>query len=274
MRQLLVPAIIFWLLGQPLSTSAASACDTGAIQAKIKVEEYRSALTDLEGCAGSKGLARLKGLAYHGLFQPDSAVSFLQLAMKEGNQDDTVLCSLSEALLWNKRNDNSQAHDLLDRVKEKKSTPYLMAMASFYESSRKFSKALEMYNQALANENSALIQFHKALVLSWMDRLDESESLFTTLIDRENLSKGFKLKCRIQRAQVISWKKDLQKAVSELQSILKDAPKSIEARLGLGEVLEWQGLYKQAKDQYRDALLVDPDNLAAKQRLEKLLWVK
>lgn len=269
---ILVSAV--WLISFviPGFIGAAPTCDIGAIKAKLAAEDYRPALTELDGCVLPKGKSRLQGLAYYGMFRADSTVFFLQIASKEGDQDDTVLTALAETMLWGK--EKSQVRELLDQVKDKHAPAYCKAMASFYVSKRQFPKALEMYDQALLTEKSPVTLFHKAMLLSWMNRLNESLALYTKLIETDGLSKGFKVKCRIHRAEVISWKKDLDQAAAELRSVIEEEPKSLEARLGLGEILEWQGKYAEAKGQYRDVLLIDPENQASKQKLEKLLWVK
>ena len=252
---------------------AGPVCDLAAVRVKLEAEEFRMALSGLEPCVTEREQCRFAGLAYLGLFQPDSAVHFLRKARKAGYMDDTVLIGLAQAMLWTKTEGNAGA--LLDKVKDKGSAPYFMAMASLHEDNRRFAKALEMYDKAIAIQSPPYIpMFHKAMVLSWMDRLDESIALYTALMDSAGASRGFRTKCKVQRAGVISWKKDLERAERELREVIKQDPANAEGLLALGEVLEWRGRFKEAKNAYRDLLLADPGNQAAKQRLEKLLWVK
>lgn len=268
------PGLCLLLLAAPCrGAQVDTGCGLESVRMRFQEGEFQQALAGLEACPKAKEYTRLKGLIHHGWFKPDSAAHYLRIAYKDGFHDDEVLVGLAESLLWLKQTD--KAEPLLEKVKDKKAPAYLKAMATRYEMKRDFPKALAMYDQAIPAEKRPYITlFRKAMLLSWMDRLDESIALYTRLIDDEKVPAPFRAKCRIRRAEAISWKKELEPAVAELREVIKLDPKNPDAKLQLGEILEWQGRFKEAKDQYRDVLVADPENPVAKQRLEKLLWVK
>lgn len=247
-------------------------CAVPSVMATLGDGDFARALVEAEACRGAKDYPRLKGQAFHGLYQADSAIHYLRLAAKT-DKDDAVAVALAEALLWKKETKESVA--LLDQVKDKGTPSYYKAMATRFETQKKFPKALEMYDKAIAIEKVSFgTRFRKAMLLSWMKKLDASIALYTTLIESPGLPPGFKTRCVIRRAEVMSWNKDLDKAAAELTAVVAKEPGNAEGRLQLGQVMEWQGRFKEAKDQYRDVLVSNPENAEAKRRLEALLWVK
>lgn len=256
----------------PSPAAAPSGCVVTSVLAALGEGDFHRALADAEPCRESPAYARLKGQAFHGLFQADSAIHYLRLDAKKG-ADDAVNIALAEALLW--KNQVKEATRLLEGVKAKKTPSYFKAMATRYETQKKFSKALEMYDQALALEKgSPATRFRKAMLLSWMKKLDESIALYTELIDAPATPPELRSRCVVRRAEVMAWNKDFDKAAAELTALAAKETRNAEARLQLGQVMEWQGRFKEAKDQYRDVLVIDPEAAEAKRRLEALIWVK
>jgi tetratricopeptide (TPR) repeat protein len=247
-------------------------CLVPTVLGSLAQGDFAKALAEAEPCRGTPAYARLKGQAFHGLYNADSAIHYLRIDLDRG-KDDAVLVALAEALVW--KREVREAGRLLDKVRDRKTPSYCKAMASLHEARGKFAKAVEMYDQAIAAEKDpSATEFRKAMALSWQKSFDASIALYTALMERKGTPPGFRIRCQVQRAQVIAWKGDLDKAVGELQAALAQEPKRSEARLILGEIREWQGRFKEAKDQYRDVLLSDPENAAAKRKLEELLWVK
>lgn len=67
--------------------------------------------------------------------------------------------------------------------------------------------------------------------------------------------------------------KEFDKAIEILDDVVAKDPKNTSARFVKAQIFEWLGKYKDAKNLYKDILLVDKDNVEAKWKLEKLLWV-
>ena len=257
------------------ASAAASVCAAPAALARLAGGDFERALREAESCRGAPDYARLKGLAFHGLFHADSAVHYLRKARKE-MPDDAVAVALAEALTWRKgAKALEEAGRLLDAVEDKGTPAYFKAMAARFESQGRFPKAVEMYDKAIALEKDThATRFRKAMALSWMKSLDASIALYTELIESPSAPPDLRTRSLIRRAEVRAWNGDMERAVKELERVVAGQGRNVEARLQLGQALEWSGRFKEAKDQYRDALLADPANAAAKARLEGLLWVK
>jgi tetratricopeptide (TPR) repeat protein len=265
-----------WLLATALCLPGYASdrvCVVDEVQAELRNFDYERALSDVESCRLAPEYPRLKGLAFHGLYKTDSASHYLRLAMRRGLDDDLVLISLAETELWRKR--FRQAAPLLDKVVDKSSPAYLRVLALRHEQQEDFPEALALYNRALeAEPNSPATRFRKAVLLSWMRRLDESIALFTELIADERTPESFRLRCRVHRAEVMAWNKLRQPAEMELREVIRLDPKNVQAYLKLGLLLEWRSSYKEAKDAYKDALLIEPENREAREKLKSLMWVK
>lgn len=252
-----------------------ASCLVSSVLGSLARGDFAKALAEAEPCKGSAAYARLKGQAFHGLYHADSAIHYLRIDLAKG-KDDAVLVALAEALVWKKGSkETKEAGRLLDMVRDRKTPSYYKAMASFHEAKGRFAKAVEMYDKAIAAEQDpSATEFRKAMALSWMKDFDGSIALYTDLIARKEVPPGLKSRCRVLRAEVIAWEGDLEKSAGEFEAVLAAEPKRSEARMGLGMVREWQGRFKEAKDIYRDVLQSDPENAAAKRKLEELLWVK
>lgn len=265
------------LLGAGPAASAppgppSTVCVVPAVLADLAEGDFNKALAESEACRESPAYARLKGQAFHGLFQADSAVFYLRQDASRG-ADDVVNTALAEALLWKK--EVKEAVKLLGAVKDKKTPAYFKAMAARYEAEKKFPKALKMYDNAIVLEKVSFgTRFRKAMVLSWMKELDASIALYTALIEASGTPPGFKSRCIVRRAEVMAWNMDMDRAADELTALLQREKGNGEARLQLGQVMEWQGRFKEAKDQYKDVLVRNPEDAEAKRRLEALIWVK
>jgi tetratricopeptide (TPR) repeat protein len=252
---------------------AGPVCPVPEVMGLLGNGDFAQALMASEECRGHQVYPRLKGQAFHGLYQPDSAIYYLRLALK-GGRDDALIADLAESLVWKK--EIREAGQLLGGVKDKSGLPYYKAMASLLEAEKKFPKALAMYDKALALEKppSYGTRFRKAMLLSWMKKLDASIALYSEIINDKGVPRPLRTRCLIRRAEVRAWDHQFDKAVADLEEVVRLESGNAEARLQWGQVLEWQGKFKEAKDQYRNALVIDPGNGAAKEKLEELLWVK
>src|SRR5690606_6225007 len=122
----------------------------------------------------------------------------------------------------------------LDSVVDKEAPAYLRVMALRHEQREDFHAALKLYDRALeAEPGSHATLFRKAMLLSWMRRLDESIALYTTMIEDSTLSQSFRLRCRVRRAEVMAWNKVRQPAERELREVLLLDPRNVEALLRL-----------------------------------------
>jgi tetratricopeptide (TPR) repeat protein len=240
----------------------------------IKNDKFNEALSYLEKSDLSPlEYYRYKGVIYHGLYNPDSTVFYLDLAYRNNAQDDEVLIKFSQALLWKKN--FKDASPILNQVKDKTSIDYQKVVANRYELLGEFDKSLELYNQVIQREELPYGSMEKkAILLSWMKKFNESIDLFDQIINTKIVSEPLRIRSLIKKAEVISWKKEFDQALNILDDVIKRDGKNSRARFVKAQIFEWQGKFKEAKNIYKDILLIEQDNVEAKWRLEKLMWVK
>ncbi|MFH0919171.1 MAG: hypothetical protein V1913_02320 [Fibrobacterota bacterium] len=246
-------------------------------------ENYREALVLVSGCSQGKGAFRIKGLSYHGLYQADSAVVYLQKAADAPEAGDSVLLGCAEALLWKK--DFKAALGMMSRTADKKDADYKRIAALYLEMMGKFAEASAYYDTLLLQDKrpwNTLLR--KAQVLSWMKHFDESIELFTKILTYPEAPKAVKMTAILRRAEVAAWQKKTGKALHELDSLIAansalstpsaELDRLLEAWQLKGRFLEWEGRFPEAKEAYKNILLKRPDNKQAQMSLENLLWVK
>jgi tetratricopeptide (TPR) repeat protein len=250
-----------------------AACPPGKAAQLLKQGLHEKALAALKGCPADPATHKARGIAFHGLYQPDSAIHSLRLAHEGGLKDDEVLLPLAEALLWKK--DFRAASEVADAVKAKEGAGYLKVMARKHEILGELDQAVAHYDKAIALEKLPYGTLErKAMVLSWMKKFDESIAIYDGILKEKVVSQGLKVRCLIRKAEVMSWKNEFDPALAELDKALAKDRKNLEARLVKGRILEWKGEYKPAKALYAEILALAPDNEQAKLRLEKLSWVQ
>jgi tetratricopeptide (TPR) repeat protein len=253
-------------------TAASDQC-LEKVEKALRVEEYSMGLKVLSKCEKSARWYRLKGLIHYSLFQADSAIANLQKAYGKKIDDDDLLIALAEARLWKKDFKHSGA--VLEQVEDKNDARYRRVRAMYFELLGNYKKALELYDEILDSDPAAFaIALKRAQVLSWMKRFEESIDGFNAIINATEVSKSVKMDARVRRAEVFAWDRNFEKALQELDAIIEEDTTLIEPRLIKGQIYEWQGKFADAKDVYKDILVIDEDNTQAKVRIEKLLWVK
>jgi tetratricopeptide (TPR) repeat protein len=265
------------------AASTEDACQKKAAQA-LRVDEYETALASLGSCVQNAETWRLKAVAYYRLFNADSAAAYFSKAIAQGTADDALRINFGEVLLWKK--EFKKAGEMLEGVTDKAGLPYRKVYALRLEMLGKFDEAVAFYDSMIAVEKQPWNSMvRKGEVLSWQKKFNEAIALFTTVSTAENAPKSLRMYALIRRAEVKAWQKESSFALNELDKVISmDAnpalaqrpvkDRIIEALKLKGTILEWNGKYKEAKDTYKNMLLIDPDNKRAKLLLEKILWVK
>ncbi len=254
--------------------SAKSSCHLVRAEKQIEKREYRAGLELLARCpADNSQAARWKGIAYHGLYQTDSALTYLKKAHDLGIRDDRVLINLAEVYLWKKN--FREAARLTEQVKDRKNPELYKVQARNHEILGEFAEALKLYDKAIAVEkNPNETKSRKAIVHSWAKEYDKAVTLFGEIIASPKTLPEVKINCLIRRAEVLSWQKEYKSAFADLDKALKLDKQNSEALLLKAKILEWQGEYSSAKSIYSHILEFDADNDQAKMKLEKLEWVE
>jgi len=271
--------ITFLLIGFALAAfpapadSAPGTCDPLKAEKLLRLEKHAAAIEAVKSCGDGIRANRAKGLAYHDLYVPDSAVAFLKMAFQAGARDDAVLTSLGEAFLWKK--DFRSAGEVLDLVKDKEGPASLKVIARKHEILGEFTEAVRLYDLAIDREQLPYgTMERKAIILSWMKKYDEAIAQFDAILKEKIVSRPLKIRCRIRKAEVLSWTGKFDEAVAGLDAVLALDKRNVDARLVKGKVLEWKGEYRPARKVYEEVLRLEPANDQAKLRLEKLAWVE
>lgn len=251
---------------------AEPSCLDAAHEALVK-GAYSEVVDRSSSCEDSPEKDRFIGIAYSNLYNADSSLFYLKRAYSAGRDDDTVLVFLSRTLLWKK--DSQWSGRLLEQVRDTTWLEVYFAEALLAELQGNYDKAISLYDSTLARDSlyyDARIQ--KGKVLSWQKNFDAAIRELETAEKSPSIPPHLKTRAQIFRARVLSWQKKLDKALTVLDSVRVRDPENSEALLIQGEILEWQGKFKEAKNTYSTLLGFDSGNGAAKLKLEKLLWVK
>ncbi|MDB5103344.1 MAG: hypothetical protein JWP91_1033 [Fibrobacteres bacterium] len=253
--------------------AASGACPIDKAVSLNRQGRYDAALTALKGCPAEAPAEKAKGIAFHGLYEPDSAIAHLKSAFDQGVKDDAVLLPLAEAFLWKK--DFRNAAMIMDGTKDKAGAEYLKVVARKHEILGDLQLAVEQYDKAIALEKLPYgTMERKAIVLSWMKKYDESLALFDAIIKEKVVSRPLKVRCMIRKAEVASWKGQFDPALAQLDKALAIEKGNLEARMVKARILEWKGEYKPAKAVYKEILVLSPGNEQAKLKLDKLSWAE
>ena len=127
----------------------------------------------------------------------------------------------------------------------------LVAQDNLGQAAEEYSKALAAGRDGFPNSE----RVRMAIVLSWADRLHESEAELRRLLvqDSKNVA------ARTHLARVLSWSGELNEAVAQADAVLRDSPDHKEALLVRADALQWQGRYLEAILMYRNILARDDD---------------
>jgi tetratricopeptide (TPR) repeat protein len=195
--------------------------------------------------ATGKELVRLKGILFHAIGMPDSALVYLKQANKDNPSDARISLRLAEVLFWKK--DFKSVRQIVESVGDK----------AVSEGPRRWESMMR-----------------KARLEAWLEQLDASRAMYDKVLQGPDTPEAIKIQARIRLAEIASWQKDFSKAIAILDSLLTAMPGHVDATLLKGQILEWKGEYPEAKTLYTAGLQIHPTDANLRYRLEKLSWVK
>lgn len=216
---------------------------------------------------------RYQGLLHHGMAQPGETLRHLLPIYRAQPSDDVVALAVAEASLWKK--DYRTAVTIVGQLKAPDAPDALRVRGMVYEQAGRLKEALALYERAIPK--LALpwgTMERKAQVLSWLERFDEAAATYAKVAASQDASVELRRRCRVRMAELSAWKKDFPGALAQLDKLLVEEPRSTDALLLKGQILEWQGDFGGAKRAYSRVLEVDAAHAEARLRLNKLLWVK
>jgi tetratricopeptide (TPR) repeat protein len=275
-RRLLVLALLL----SPTVTYAQAKKGGGHERGQVSLGRFLEQRQFAEGLAwldsfgdGSREQQRYRGLFHHGLFQPDATLKDLLPIYRASPTDDTVALAVAEACLWKK--DYKTATTVLAALKAPDEPEALRVRALLYEQAGRLPEALQLYERAIPGLKLPWGAMERqGQVLSWLKRFDEAQTVYDAIIRSKVASQPQRLRCRVRRAELAAWRKDFDGALAQLAKLLQEAPRLTDALMLKGQILEWQGKYREAKQAYSSVLAADSNHAEARLRLNKLLWVK
>ena len=231
MREYFFPVkyILFTLLILS-NVSLKSRISENEIEKLIDDEKFEKALALIHKTKiSSKKTNLYKGIIYHGMYKPDSAIYYLKKSYKANIRTDEVLIKLSHALLWKKK--VKETDRLLSKVKDKNALEFMKVLAYKHEVMGELKKALSIYDDIIKREKLPYgTMERKAIVLSWDKQYDASIKLLDKIIDTKIVSKPLRVRCLIHKAKVQSWKLKFNDALESLNAALKTDPKNSTAK--------------------------------------------
>jgi len=213
-----------------------------------------------------------------------------------GDAKDTVM--LAEIFFRLGKTEDSKR--LLEEVlsKDPKNRDARVLLGDVYAGNENFKKALELYNEALAEKYDRKVKAKIGDVKSWTRDYRGAIKIYDELLiekDDKDL--------RVQKARILGWERKFRQSRKEYQKILsqgpdelvKDemdakefywdnrikraiaaykklidkAPENAEAMFDLSQIYAYQGMWREAVKQYKNLLDLFPDHSRAKEGLKK-----
>lgn len=216
---------------------------------------------------------KIRGTVFHEMYVADSAAIYLKESFDLGKKSDNLLILLAESLAWIGDYKNSQL--ILDMVKNKNKMDYLMVYATLKEREHDFAECLKIYNKILKkNPNALNVLEKKGVTYGWLKDFDKAIRSFSMILKNPKATYVQKERALLKRAEVYAWSKNKKAAFKDVNKLLKDNHKNLDAILLKATWYEWEGNYKKAKGLCESVVQIDPENKEARHRLEKLSWVK
>ncbi len=237
-------------------------------------KKYKQAVMVLRKCDDSPEARKLLGLAFFELNYMEDAKTYLKKAIENDPDNISLKIKYADAFARNRqfRKGKEEFQKLAEDYPNNLEVKRGLARVSGWN--RDYDEAIALYKEILKKDPEDYLSWVQLGVMtSWDKRFAQSVKVFNNIL-AANPPEDIEIGARLHMAEVLSWMKDFEKAVSEYEKVIEMAPKNPEPYLGKGQVLEWQGKYKKAIKAYEDALQGSPGNKEAKARLQQLMWVK
>jgi tetratricopeptide (TPR) repeat protein len=215
---------------------------------------------------------RYMGLFYHQSYNSDSVILHLSKVYQQDTQDEWTALALAEAYVWKKRFKDAQA--ILKALKNKTSSSYYRIQSTIFSGQGQFPQAINAMDNAIGVDGGNWqLYLMKAKLHSWNKEFSKARKQYDFLIKKSDINKNFRTSAKVGIAELLAWENKFKQSEKILRNILKTDPAHAEATLLLGQVMEWQEQYLQAKTLYSNFLTHYGNHPQIHQRLSALLWV-
>lgn len=222
--------------------------------------------------AAQQASLRLRLAAYlDRLGRYDKAEATLRGAVERHAEDPAPVIALAEFLIA--RKDSEQAERLLLAMATTRTSPapFQRALASLYEHTGQTEKVEAILRRTIDEHgtNAPGLEARTALakIRAGQSRLDEARELLEPVLAENPLDKA----ALTLRAKLALLRGALPQAIGDLRTVVRDAPRAIEAMWLLGEAHRRNGELNAAEQQFRNALSVAPMALTVRLALVQLL---
>lgn len=103
---------------------------------------------------------------------------------------------------------------------------------------------------ALSKKFPAQVRLQMAVYISWADRYDEAIAEIDSIL----LNDPKYIEARIHRSRVLSWKGNFREAIEDADTVLREAPRNKDALLVKANSLNWKGDFRSAMPLYMEIL--------------------
>ncbi|MBU9889240.1 MAG: tetratricopeptide repeat protein [Candidatus Omnitrophica bacterium] len=130
---------------------------------------------------------------------------------------------------------------------------------------RDYDAALKVYDELLTAGEDKEIRLQKARVLGWARKYREAEKEYEKI-----LSSGEEERVRAElEAKRFYWRHRVKRAIAAYEALVAEAPQNVEARFDLSQIFAYEGMWREAIDQYRKILTDFAGHFRAQEGLEK-----
>jgi superkiller protein 3 len=203
-----------------------------------------------------------------------TAMDAFRAALKLQPADRSVRLLLAEAYVLQGRSDDGVA--ILDTVLRESpgDAKALFGRANAFALARHLREA-ERDGRAAARAAPDDFEIWLGLgqILTWERKLDDALSSYASA-EQAARSKHQQSRALGRQGQLRSWKKQFSEAERLYGRAVAIDPRNVEAWLGLSEVLEWSGRFKESRVAVEKAAQADPYNEDTHRRLELLEWAR
>jgi len=185
----------------------------------------------------------------------NEAITELRLIVKENPQNHEAQKNLAKVLMGAGRNDEAiEAYrKAIEGAKDDKERATLYKeLGDIFVVKEDFKSATDEFKQALSLSHhfTEKERMQIAIYYSWINRLDDAIAELESIL-KENPSN---LDARINLARVLSWSGRLDEAIDEADKVLEVSPENKDALLVKSNSLQWKGKYKKAIPLYERVL--------------------